>query len=66
MAILKNKDARKLGRSELDKKEAELRSEVARERANIAIGAPVSSPGKMREMKRTIARILTIKSEKTS
>jgi len=66
MAILKNKDARKLGRSELDKKEAELRSEVARERANVAIGAPVSSPGKMREMKRTIARILTIKSEKPS
>ena len=66
MAILKSRDARKLGKAELDKKEGELRLEVAKEKASIAIGAPVSSPGKMREMKRTIARVLTIKKEKGS
>ncbi len=66
MAILKSRDARKLDGAELDKKVRELRLEVAKERANIAIGAPVSSPGKVREMKRTIARILTIKKEKSS
>ncbi len=64
MAVLKTRDARKLGKEELDKKAQELRLEVAKEKANIAIGAPVSSPGKMRDMKRTIARILTIKKEK--
>ena len=64
MAILKLRDARKLDNAELDKKVNELRLGVAKEKANIAIGAPVSSPGKMREMKRTIARILTIKKEK--
>jgi len=64
MAILKLRDARKLDNAELDKKLNELRLGVAKEKANIAIGAPVSSPGKMREMKRTIARILTIKKEK--
>ena len=65
MAVLKKKDARKLSGADLDKKLGELRLEVAKEKANIAIGAPVSSPGKMREMKRTIGRILTIKREKS-
>ncbi len=64
MAVLKSRDARKLSREDLDKRANELRLEVAKEKANIAIGAPVSSPGKMRDMKRTIARILTIKKEK--
>lgn len=64
MAVLKTKDARKLSTDELGKRAGELRLEVAKEKANIAIGAPVSSPGKMRDMKRTIARILTIKREK--
>lgn len=66
MAILKTREARKQDKSELDKKVRELRLEVAKEKANIAIGAPVSSPGKMREMKKTIARILTIKRENAS
>jgi len=60
MAILKSRDARKLSRADLDKKIQELRPELSKEKASIAIGAPVSSPGKMREMRRTIARILTI------
>jgi large subunit ribosomal protein L29 len=66
MAILKSRDARKLSRADLDKKIQELRPELSKEKASIAIGAPVSSPGKMREMRRTIARILTIKREKSS
>jgi len=66
MAILKTREARKLSAAELDKKVQELRPALAKERANIAIGAPVSSPGKMREMKRTIARIYTIKKEKSA
>jgi large subunit ribosomal protein L29 len=66
MAILKTRDARKQDMAELDKKVRELRLEIAKEKANIAIGAPVSSPGKMREMKKTIARILTIKRENVS
>ncbi|UCD02707.1 MAG: 50S ribosomal protein L29 [Candidatus Aenigmatarchaeota archaeon] len=64
MAVLKSRDARKMSAEELEKRAQELRLEVAKEKANIAIGAPVSSPGKMRDMKRTISRILTIKKEK--
>jgi len=64
MTVLKKRDARKMKAEELDSRVSELRLEVAKEKANIAIGAPVSSPGKMRDMKKTIARILTIKKEK--
>lgn len=63
MAILRTKDIRKLGPKELDKKLGELNTELAKERANIAIGASVSSPGRLREIKRTIARINTIRNE---
>jgi large subunit ribosomal protein L29 len=66
MTVLKVKDARKMGRVDLDKRVSELRLLVAKEKANIAIGAPVSSPGKMRDMKRSIARALTIRKEKDS
>lgn len=66
MTVLTTKDARKMGRQDLDKRVSELRLGVAKEKANIAIGAPVSSPGKMRDMKRSIARALTIRKEKSS
>jgi large subunit ribosomal protein L29 len=61
MAIIKLKDLRKMDAKELDKKLNELRLEMAKEKANISIGASTISPGKMREIKRTIARIQTIK-----
>ncbi len=64
MAILRAVDIRKFEKKDFDKKLKELRLELAKEKANIAIGAAVSSPGKLRELKRTIARMETIKGEK--
>jgi len=61
MAILRMKDIKKLDEKELDKKLNELKAELAKEKANIDIGAVVTSPGKIREIRRTIARILTLK-----
>jgi len=64
MAILKIKDVKKLGEKDLDKKLNELRLELTKERANIAIGASATSPGRIREIRRAIARILTARNEK--
>ncbi|RLJ08133.1 MAG: 50S ribosomal protein L29 [Candidatus Aenigmatarchaeota archaeon] len=61
MAVLRFKDLKKMGPKELDEKLRELRLELAKERGNIAIGASVSSPGKIREIRKAIARILTYK-----
>ena len=62
MAVLRNKDVKKLGERDLDKKLSELRLELTKERASIAIGASATSPGRIREIRRAIARILTEKS----
>jgi large subunit ribosomal protein L29 len=37
----------------------ELKLELARERAQIAVGGSPSNPGRIKEIKKTIARILT-------
>lgn len=62
MAILKNKKARELGEKELDEKLAEMRLELSKERASSEIGGSVKNPGRIKEIRRTIARILTEKS----
>jgi large subunit ribosomal protein L29 len=59
MAILKKKELRKLSEKELSDKTNELQLELAKERANIAIGATVTSPGRIKEIRKTIARIKT-------
>ncbi len=64
MAIMRNKDIRKMERKDIDKRVGELRLEMAKERANIKIGANVTSPGRIKEIRRTIARASTIKREK--
>jgi large subunit ribosomal protein L29 len=64
MAILRVKEIRKLSDKDLDKKINQLELELAKEKANISIGADVTSPGRPKEIKRSIARILTIKNEK--
>lgn len=60
MATLRMKDIQKMDAKDLKKKENELRLELAKERANIGIGASSSSPGRMKEIRRTIARLQTV------
>ncbi len=64
MAILKRSEIRKLSEKDTDKKLEELRLELAKERANINIGASATSPGRLREIRKTIARVQTIRNEK--
>ena len=48
---------------ELENKSSELKKELMKINSQIAIGTVPKSPGKVKEMKRTIAQILTIKKE---
>lgn len=64
MAIYKTKALRDMSSEELEKKLAELRMELMKERAKIKVGGVPDNPGRIREIRRTIARILTIKKEK--
>ncbi len=64
MAILRAKQMREMSDEELDKKLADLRMELMKERAKAKVGGVPDNPGRMREIRLTIARILTIKKER--
>lgn len=63
MAILRSEEIRDMSQEETDDKIFELRSELLRERSKIASGGVADNPGRIKEIRRTIARILTIKKE---
>jgi len=64
MAIIKKKKLREMSTKELDEKLKELRLELSKDIASSEVGGSVKSPGRIREMRRTIARILTMKKRK--
>lgn len=64
MAILRSEEIRDLSSEELEEKLKELRNELLREKSMIASGGAPENPGRIKEIKRTIARILTIKTQK--
>ncbi|KXB02804.1 50S ribosomal protein L29 [candidate division MSBL1 archaeon SCGC-AAA261F19] len=63
MAILRASEIRDMSVEEMEAKLGELRSELAREKAIAAAGGSLENPGRVRELKRTIARVLTIMNE---
>ena len=64
MAILRKKEIRNMSEKGMEKNINEFSLELAKERGNIAIGATVTSPGRIRELRKVIARIKTIKKER--
>jgi large subunit ribosomal protein L29 len=63
MAILKSKDIRTMKEADLEKQLKDLRNDLLKQRAITATGGAPESPGRIRELRRTIARILTIQKE---
>jgi len=57
MAILKSKEIRRMGKNEKEMKLKELKMELIKSRAKSSQG----TSSKSREIKKTIARLLTIK-----
>jgi large subunit ribosomal protein L29 len=64
VAILKSDEIRDMSKEEMDEKISELRNELLRERSKIASGGVAENPGRIKEIRRTIARILTIRRQK--
>lgn len=60
MALIRPKEIRAMPRAEKVKKLKELRSELMYERGVAAMGGAPRSPGKIRALRRQIARINTI------
>jgi len=64
MAILKKKKIRELNRKELKNKSEELMKELMKAKAQSASKVNPENPGRIKEIKKTIARINTIKKER--
>ena len=64
MAVLKAKEARKLNEEELEKRLEDLKKELMKLKSQVSGGSQAENPGRMKAIKRTIARLLTIKKEK--
>jgi len=54
---VKFKELKALSKDELEKKRTELRKELMKENTQISTGTSPKSPGKLRNMKKTIAKI---------
>ena len=58
------KEIRKLSDENLEKRLKELKLELLKERGNIEMGGNIKNPGKIKVIRRDIARILTLNKEK--
>ncbi len=61
---MKFKELKEFGTSSLGEKLQEIRKELMKENAQVATKTTPKSPGKIRELKRTIARIHTLLKQK--
>ncbi len=60
---MKIKEIRKMKPKDLDKKLSELHLELSKELGNVKMGRAVKNPGKIKQMRKSIAQILTVKTE---
>lgn len=63
MPILRTRDIREMSSKERRKKLQELRTELMRLKTMIKAGGAVENPARVREIRKAIARILTIEHE---
>lgn len=61
--VLKAKELRQMTSEERSKKLRELKEELMHERGVSAMGGSSPSPGKIRQLRQSVARILTIMKE---
>lgn len=63
MPILRLKEIRDMSSEERRKKVSELKTELLRLKTMIKAGGTVENPARIRELRKTIARILTVENE---
>ena len=64
MPIMRNKEIRDMASEDRAKKLGELRTELLRLKTMIRAGGTIENPARVKALRRAIAKILTIESEK--
>lgn len=59
MALIRKNELKQMNETQLKGKLTDLKKELMKLRAQAASGTPPQNPGQVKEIKRTIARILT-------
>lgn len=60
---MKLREMRNLEKNAVNEKITEMKKELVKINAQVAIGTALKNPGQVRQIKKTIARILTIQNE---
>ncbi|MFQ5836676.1 MAG: 50S ribosomal protein L29 [Candidatus Bathyarchaeia archaeon] len=63
MPIIRLKDIREMSSEDREKKVMELRTELLRLKTMVKAGGAVDNPARVRELRKAIARILTVENE---
>mgnify|MGYP001077533982 FL=1 len=63
MPILRKRDIRAMSSEDRKKKLTELQTELVRLKTMVKAGGAVENPARIRELRKTIARVLTIEHE---
>lgn len=63
MPILRNKEIRSMSSEDRKKKVVELQTELVRLKTMVKAGGSIENPSRIRELRKTIARLLTIENE---
>ncbi len=63
MAILRKKEIRAMSSEDRRKKVSELQTELVRLKTMVKAGGSIENPSRIRELRKTIARLLTIENE---
>ncbi len=64
MAILRLREIREMSEQQMTDKIKELKTELGKMKSQVRSGGAPENPGKMRGIRRTIARLETIRAEK--
>jgi len=65
MPILRTKDIRAMSSEDRRKKLTELRTELLRLKTMVKAGGAIENPSQVRELRKAIARVLTIENEES-
>jgi large subunit ribosomal protein L29 len=64
MAIFRAKDVRELSEVELQEQMGKIRLELIQHNGKVSAGGSTENPGRIRELRRTIARMMTEKNRR--
>ena len=65
MALIKKNELKQLPQSKIEEQMKEFKKELIKLNSQRAVGSAIENPGRIRLLKRTIAKLLTVKNQQS-